>query len=173
MVRTLVQSHLVQRGDTYYFRYTLPAHIREQCSSLPTEIKRSLRTDSYSVALDLVSEKLPLIKLIRNCRHAASIEKLFHDISDFTSNPIVEISQPLVNHKLIAVPTFSEAWLSFSNWKTWSDKQAKANQRVFNNLVFFIVDRPVDEVTKSDIRTALDSISKLPQLKRVLIQGCC
>ena len=46
MVQTLVQSHLILRGDTYYFRYVLPAHIRSLCPSLPTEIKRSLRTGS-------------------------------------------------------------------------------------------------------------------------------
>ncbi len=46
MVQTLVQSHLILRGDTYYFRYVLPAHIRSLCPSLPAEIKRSLRTGS-------------------------------------------------------------------------------------------------------------------------------
>jgi len=46
MVQNLVQSHLILRGGTYYFRYVLPAHIRSLCPSLPTEIKRSLSTGS-------------------------------------------------------------------------------------------------------------------------------
>jgi len=67
----------------------MPEHIQGICSHLPTEIKRSLRTDSYSTALALVSTKLPFIKLIRDCKHKASIEKLFNDIADFPLNPIV------------------------------------------------------------------------------------
>ncbi len=49
MVHKLVQnSHpfVVLRGNTYYFRYVIPTHIRKLCPSLPTEAKRGLHTDS-------------------------------------------------------------------------------------------------------------------------------
>jgi hypothetical protein len=62
----------------------MPADIKRLCSYLPTEIKRSLRTGPYSAALVLVCAKQPLIKLIRDCKHRPSIEKVFHELSDFT-----------------------------------------------------------------------------------------
>ncbi len=49
MVNKQVQnSHpfVVLRGNTYYFRYVTPTHIRKLCPPLPTEGKRSLRADS-------------------------------------------------------------------------------------------------------------------------------
>jgi integrase len=167
VVQTLVQSHLYLRGDTYYFRYVLPAHLQSRCPSLPTEIKRSLRTDSYSAALALVCSKLPLIKLIRDCKHRPSIEKLFHEISNFTQQPIVvnepDTDFPIEPEPTVAIPALSEAWTAFSQWKTWTDKQGKANHRIFNNLIFFLGDIPVSDVTKAHLRAALSSISRLPQ----------
>jgi hypothetical protein len=53
VVHKLVHSHIVLRGNTYYFRFRMPAHIQSIDSNLPTEIKRSLRTDSYSIAVTL------------------------------------------------------------------------------------------------------------------------
>jgi len=144
----------------------MPEHVKGICSRLPTEIKRSLRTDSYSTALALVSTKLPFIKLIRDCKHKPSIEKLFNDIADFSLNPIVA-AEPIytieAKEEPAVVPTLSEAWLSFRSWKSWTDKQGKANQRMLDNLLFFIGDISVDQVNKSQIRTALVSISALPQ----------
>ena len=166
MVHKLVHNHLVLRGNTFYFRFRIPAHLQDLCSSLPTEIKRSLRTDSYSAALALVSTKLPSIKLIRECKHKPCIEKLFNDIADFSLNPIVA-AEPIytieAKEEPAVVPTLSEAWLSFRSWKSWTDKQGKANQRMLDNLLFFIGDISVDQVNKSQIRTALVSISALPQ----------
>jgi len=166
VVQALVQTHLYLRGDTYYFRYVLPDHVQDRCSNLPTEIKRSLRTDSYSAALALVSTKLPLIKLFRDCKHRPSIENLFNEIADFSLTPIVA-SEPIdtieAKEEQIVVPILSEAWTGFVNWKSWTDKQGKANQRMFDNLLFFIGDISVNQVNKAQIRTALVSISALPQ----------
>lgn len=165
VVRTLVRSHLVRRGDIYYFRYTLPEQVRRQCPHLSIEIKRSLRTDSYSVAQVLVCDKLPLIKLLRDCRHAPTIEKLFHEISEF-SHKRVETSltpEPTKHKHTVSVPKLSEVWSRFTKWKSWTDKQGRANQRIFDNLLFFIGDQPVDQVTKTQMRAALVSISALPQ----------
>ncbi len=152
MVRTLVRNYLVRRGDTYYFRYTLSDHIQDLCSALPTEIKRSLRTGSYSAALALVCEKLPLIQLIRNCKHKPSIEKLFNDIADFSLNSAVTPDSNEAEHKPIEVLTLSEAWDGFVKWKSWTDKQGKANQRMFDNLLFFLGNIPFGQVTKTRIR---------------------
>jgi site-specific recombinase XerD len=165
MVRTLVRSHLVRRGDIYYFRYTLPEQVRSQCPHLPTEIKRSLRTDSYSVALSLVCDKLPLIKLLRVCKDASTIEKLFQEISDLSPSQIVTSrnDEPANLKHTLTIPTLSEAWSGFTKWKSWSDKQGKANQRLFANIFYFLKDVPVDKVTKSQIRSALAIIAGLPQ----------
>jgi integrase len=92
----------------------------------------------------------------------ASIEKLFQQISDFSFNPIAIDKQTKPKESEI-VPSLSEAWANFAEWKQWTDKQAKANQRVFDNLLFFLGDIPVDKVTKPSIRKALISISGLPQ----------
>lgn len=166
MVRTLVQNHLVRRGDIYYFRYTLPDHIQDICPHLPTEIKRSLRTDSYSDALTQVCAKLPLIKLIRNCKHEQSIEKLFNDIADFSQNYTVSLAHTATietKQPSKTILKLSEAWNGFVDWKSWTSKQGKANQRIFDNLIFFLGDIPVDQITKPQLREALVSISKLPQ----------
>jgi len=91
---------------------------------------------------------------------------LFNDIADFSPSPIVA-REPIdtieAKEEPTVVPTLSEAWLSFRNWKSWTDKHGKANQRMFDNLIFFIGDIPVNEVTKAHLRTALEGISKLPQ----------
>ncbi|MFW5425782.1 MAG: DUF6538 domain-containing protein, partial [Methylophagaceae bacterium] len=163
MVHKLVHNYLVRRGDTYYFRYRVPACIQDLCIGHSTEIKRSLRTDSYSTALAVVCKKLPLIKLIRSCRHTETIEQLYHELSDFSEKPTA-IKSPNVSIKSKqTVLTLSEAWLGFVKWKKWTEKQGKANQRVFNNLIFFLGDLPVNEITKPQIRSALNSIARLPQ----------
>jgi len=163
MVQKLVQNYLFQRGNIFYFRYVLPSQIRELCPQLPTEIKRSLRTDSHTTALALVSAKLPSIKVLRDCVHRGSVEKLLHNISDFKSQYTNEANQSYEYNELKTIPTLSEAWLDFSNWKSWTDKQSKANQRMFNNLIHLFGDIPVDKVTKADIKAALNHIARLPQ----------
>jgi integrase len=163
MVHKLVHNHLVHRGDTYYFRFRIPAHTKALGLNLPREIKRSLRTDSYSIALALVCEKLPLIKLIRECHNPANIELLIGQISDFSFESRSDIHDYQNDVAQELTPTLSQAWYEFTQWKSWTSKQSKANQRIFDNLIFFIGDIPVDEVTKLDIRTALSNISGLPQ----------
>mgnify|MGYP003642238773 CR=1 FL=1 len=61
MVQELVQTgnpYVYLRRKTYYFRVLIPQHLRELCPSLPREIKRSLRTDSLTDALAMVSDKI-------------------------------------------------------------------------------------------------------------------
>ncbi|OUR74284.1 hypothetical protein A9Q78_01390 [Methylophaga sp. 41_12_T18] len=163
MVHKLVHNHLVRRGDTFYFRFRIPAHIKRLNLSLPREIKRSLRTDSYSTALTLVCEKLLLIKQIRECNSLSNIEVLISQISDFSSELRLDAYYHQGEINQVSTLTLSEAWYEFSQWKSWTIKQGKANQRIFDNLIFFIGDIPVDDVTKLDIRTALNNIAGLPQ----------
>jgi integrase len=162
MVQTLVQNHLLLRGGVFYFRYVLPVHIRDLCPSLPTEIKRSLRTDSLSKASILSRAKLPLIRDVQNCTHPPSINKLFKEIATFPTH-FMDAENGQLNAPKKEVVSLVDAWERFSKWKSWTDKQGKANQRIFDNLIFFIGDIPVNEVTKANIRTALEGISKLPQ----------
>lgn len=95
VVRTLVRSNLVRRGDIYYFRYTLPDHIHGLCSNLPTEIKRSFHANIYTVASSFGMYKTP-IKL--NVLVTANIANCFMS----TLKPIVETEQPQLNNKIEA-----------------------------------------------------------------------
>ncbi len=70
MVQTLVQNshrYLLLRGNTYYFRFVLPSHVRQLCPSLPREVKWSLATDNFATALYFINEKLSLIGLVKRC----------------------------------------------------------------------------------------------------------
>lgn len=81
----MVQNYLFQRGSIFYFRYVLPQYIRDLCPQLPTEIKPSLRTDFYTMALALVSAKLLSTSVLRDCVGREIVEDVLRDISDFKS----------------------------------------------------------------------------------------
>ena len=66
-------TYVYLRRKTYYFRFLIPQHLRELCPSLPREIKRSLRTDSLTDALAMVSDKIPLIRLLRSTDNASFV----------------------------------------------------------------------------------------------------
>jgi integrase len=181
MVQELVQTgnnYVYLRRKTYYFRVVIPPHLRKLCPSLPLEIKRSLRTDSLTDALAMVGDKLPLIRLLRSCTSADLILKLYQKLSDF-SNEIagwvgskLSVAEPAREHSFTALEStkskpkcikLDKAWSDFSEWKSWSDKQAKANQRMYDNLRLFLGDVHVDEITKRHLKDALKGISELPQ----------
>uniref|UniRef100_UPI003567BE47 DUF6538 domain-containing protein n=1 Tax=Pontibacterium sp. TaxID=2036026 RepID=UPI003567BE47 len=80
MVQRLVQSRhpfVFLRGNTYYFRYALPLHLRKLYPSLLAEVKSSLNADSYSEAVNMVAQKIPIIKLLRRCTNVSAVEALF------------------------------------------------------------------------------------------------
>lgn len=182
MVRKLVHNRhpfIVLRGNTYYFRFVLPSHLRNLCPLLPKEAKRSLHTDSFSEAVYLVSQKLPLIKLLKKCTDDDQIRALWERLMDFsevvnlcvdeklkrlTGLP-VESDVPSIEYKgdFKNGPLLSEAWGGFVSWKSWNDKRDKDNQRVFDNLFYFLGDVPVGDVSKADLKSALVSIAGLPQ----------
>ncbi len=183
MVQKLVRNrkyYLLLRGRTYYFRYTIPTDVRRLCSSLPVEVKRSLRTDSYTDALALIAQKLKLIKVFQKTTNPKVILKLLSQILDFSKefsawakDQLSNLQfKPSVNQKSPPIPKappkpvtplLSESWKKFVNWKSWTKKRAADNQRLFDNLIFFIGDKPVGNVTKKMLQRAFKSISRLPQ----------
>ena len=98
MAQKLVQnacSYLFLRGRTYYFRFALPIPLRRKFPSLPAEVKRSLRTDSYSDALALISKKLTLIRLIQRSTDLKSVKSLIDRLVDFSQEFQVWVSERL------------------------------------------------------------------------------
>jgi len=152
MVQKLVRNrnqYLLLRGRTYYFRYTIPTEVRRLCLDLPIEVKRSLRTDSYTDALALIAQKLHLIKVIQKTTNPKVILKLLMKLLDFSKefsawakDQLTRLSpRPSVNTKFQSIPKappkpvtplLSESWSKFVNWKKWTPKRAADNQRLFD-----------------------------------------
>ncbi len=184
MVHKLVQKkhpYLLLRGNTYYFRFATPLHVIKLYPSFPKEVKRSLRTDSYSQAASLVSQKLHTIKLIALCVDVDLLHELYGNLKDFSalfvdamgsglrgvskaigeSNECIEGDSkrtPLLDES----PLLSEVWSEFAKWKNWKPKQAKSSQRIYENMLYFLGDVPVSSVTKQHLKYALTSIAELP-----------
>jgi len=191
MVQKLVRNrnqYLLLRGRTYYFRYTIPTDVRRLCLDLPIEVKRSLRTDSYTDALALIALKLHLIKVIQKTSNPKVILKLITQLLDFSKGFSAWAKdqlaglflRPSVYQKPLPVPKeppkpvtplLSESWVKFVNWKKWTPKRAADNQRLFDNLLFFIGDKPVGNVTKKMLLRAFKSISRLPQRNKAPYKG--
>ncbi len=181
MVQELVQTgnpYVYLRRKTYYFRVVIPPHLRALCPSLPLEIKRSLRTDSLSEALAMVGDKLPLIRLLRSLTSVDLVLSLYQKLADFSNDIAVWIKSKLsVNEssgghsaaQSVPITEITEgirldkAWNDFCKWKKWTDKQAKANQRMFDNLQLFLGNVPVGTITKRELKSALHGVSELPQ----------
>jgi len=159
MVQSLVQKYLVLRGTTYHFRFVIPRDIRQIYPYLPREIKRSLRTDSLFEANAQVAEKLPTIHTLKNYHIQPEvrlnlIESLYFEKSTYS---------PTATKKETRKLKLSDAWKNFCEWKSWTDKQSKANQRLYENLKLFIGDRNIEDITKRVLKNALTSIEKLPK----------
>lgn len=185
MVHKLVQRkhpYILLRGNTYYFRFATPLHVIKLYPSFPKEIKRSLRTDSYSQAVSLVSQKLHIIKLIALCVDVGLLHELYGNLKDFSALFIDAVKSGLrgvskgvgvVNEAVDGdnrtmpllvdkSPLLSEVWPEFTKWKSWKPKQAKSNQRIYENMLYFLGDVAIASVTKQHLKDALISISKLP-----------
>lgn len=192
MVQRLVQNrkaYLQLRGQNYYFRLAVPLHARRLCPSLPVEIKRSLKTDSLTEALALVADKLPLIKLLRRCTDPEALVALVGHLLDFgelvqgwVSDRLerLQVRPEAVSVAVAPAPPpepepssleLSTAWQQFVEWKSWNPKRSADNQRLFDNLLFFIGDRPVHEISKQALRAALDAVAQLPQRNKKQYRG--
>ncbi len=188
MVQTLVQNnhrYLLLRGNTYYFRYVLPSHVRQLCPSLPREVKRSLATDNFATALYFINEKLSLIGLVKRCRDAVQLKLLCDQLRDFSGDfkKYVDRFVPRVAGRSeglhmvseeelkTSTPKMSTAWKQFVDWKSWSPKTLKNNKLLFGSILHFLGDVPVGVVTKRSLAEVLASISKLPQRNKRRYKG--
>ncbi|MCP3684805.1 MAG: DUF3258 domain-containing protein [bacterium] len=181
MVQQLVQSrhpYVILRGRTYYFRYAFPKHLRDLCPWLPAEVKRTLRTSSFSDAVAFVTQKQSLINVLKCCRDASLVKGLYERLQDFSgdmqgwvgsqykaligqegcSGNTVIASTPKSSYG----PKLSRVWNDFIKWKNWTAKRTSTNELLFNNLMFFLGDKSITHITKADVKKALGSISKLP-----------
>lgn len=181
MVQELVQTHypyVYLRRKTYYFRVVIPPYLRQQFPDLPTEIKRSLRTDSLTDAIAMVSDKLPLIRLLKSRSDGESLLEICRKLSDFSREVAGWVNAKLNSHNTSGVifnssttastrlsrsPKLDKAWNDFCEWKSWTEKQSKANQRMYENIRLFLGNVSIESITKRDLKIALNGISELPQ----------
>jgi len=181
MVHKLVQSDhpfVFLRGRTFYFRYALPLHIRKLCPRLPAELKRSLRTDSFSDAIAMVNAKLPFIKILKVCTDEKKIGEIYGLLSDFSHQLADWVKSKFdvlksTDHSRdvrttkdsdigTAAPKLSVIWQDFVRWKQWNPRRTDQNQRTFDTLLFFLGDVSVKSISKGDLKRALTSIAALP-----------
>lgn len=189
--------YLVLRGGVFCFRFRLPRHVRQLCPGLPREIKRTLRTDSFAEALYLINQKTELIRRIKQSRCKATLERLCSQLADFsgeyeglvarfalapqavagaaqgTEQSLLGAQaqpQPLISPESVS-PKLSQAWKDFVAWKRWPEKLRRNNEMLFENLLFFLGDVSVHQISKKDLRNALEAIRGLPQRNRKPYQG--
>jgi integrase len=164
MVRKLVRNpYIVIRQNTYYFRYTVPTSIRKLHHSFPTEIKRSLKTDSYLKANEYASKKLSLIQSLKKATKLSEVQRLICDIGDFSYLQSLIENDLEYNLGTQSTIRIDDLWEHYVASRSWADKQLKANQRMFSNLRLFINNIDVTDIHKKDILEALHGISKLPK----------
>lgn len=195
-VRKLVQSYhpyISRRGNNYCFRFALPRHVRQLCPELPTEIKRTLKTDSFSEAVVQVNGKSELIVRIKQSRDRVTLKRLCGSLASFDHEREKMVADSLkgawawsqagvtipegkpetveVIPPELQSPTLSETWNDFVAWKSWTKKRAGINANLMDNLLFFLGDVQVHTITKRDLRGALESIRGLPQRNRGPYRG--
>jgi hypothetical protein len=125
---------------------------------LPKEIKHSLHTREHVQALAFLQKKLTLVKKLEDATSVTEINNLIIDIKQ-SHFKAINMGDNQFDHAL----KLSQAWDFFKASKAWPDKQAKANQRIFDNFTLFLSDKPVSMVTKQDLLTALNGIANLPK----------
>ena len=195
-VRKLVQSchpYISRRGNGYCFRFVLPRHVRQLCPELPTEIKRTLKTDSFSEAVVQVNGKTDLIVRIKQSRDSGTLTRLCASLASFDDErekmvaaslkgawawpqaagevPVGKPEEVVGTPLELQSPTLSQAWTDFVAWKNWTTKRAGINVNLMDNLLFFLGDVQVHTITKRDLRVALESIRGLPQRNRGPYRG--
>lgn len=185
------QRYLQYRDGLYYFRYVVPERVRRLSPGIPREIRKSLSTDDYLTAQNLVGRKRRLISLMKMTNDPQQLQALCGRLSDFNESfnqhvqtelnalSVVEGSRlPVGNVKALkdeepedTTPTLSEAWQGFVQTKSWSERLAANNQRLFDTVLHFIGDVPVGSVTKADLKSMLSSVTQLPQRNKKKYKG--
>ena len=172
-VRT-TPTNLVQRGSTYYFRYTPNQRHRLLFNWLPREVKVSLRTDDFETAHYLLRKRDHLLKLLRLTDDSDLLAKLYMSLMDrnFGVSEWVGLHTPEevrsreVPKQLSGVVglTLHEAWCKYSTYKGWTEKTASTNLLMYENICNFLgAETDVGVLTKHDLRSCLQQISLLPK----------
>lgn len=162
------------RNKTYHFRFVIPKRFRHLYPH--REIKRSLRTDSYRVAVARIANQFPLIQqiiqLIEPNSHAVT---LLNNLSNCTFQPLshIEPSVPKAACKVDLVQTnlisgaggylLKDAWKEFVQWKSWTEKVEKGAMRYFEFMRTCFGNVPVDSISKQDIKSLLRRYALTPR----------
>lgn len=162
------------RNKTYHFRFVIPKRFRHLYPH--REIKRSLRTDSYSVALAKIAYQFPLIQQINQLLEpSAHVTKLLNNLNDFTSGQLSlnSTTSPIANYRadkdkpelLIGNGGYllNDAWVDFVQWKSWTEKIEKGAMRYFEFMQICFGNVAVDSITKQDIKSLLNRYASTPR----------
>jgi integrase len=184
VVQGIVQNpplYLVERAGTFHLRVAIPPRVRKLNPQLPREAKRSLRTDSKRQAVAWVARQIEIIHALQNTEDSEDAWALYQLLTNVprSSFPLGElITSKFVPERQIIQSVLEEvalsdieesglllsvAWCQFVESKSWTKKAAETNERMFENLLFFLGDVPVQVITKKDIKAALMSVAGLPK----------
>ena len=182
MVQSLSQKlvhtthpYLYQRGRCFYFRYVPADAHKAVIDWLPTEIRYSLRTKDIDVALFLMKKRRKLVSLIRLASDFAQLVVLYNAIADqsldvtslisyqITDEIPPEFYSKLASQRRPSSIRLQEAWRRYVKSKDWTDKTSSTNQQMFENVLYFIGDKRINEIQKPDIRLCLQQIAQLPR----------
>ncbi|MDF0535021.1 tyrosine-type recombinase/integrase [Shewanella sp. A32] len=164
--------YLCRRNHTYYFRFRIPARLR-QLSDSP-EIKYSLHTTSYSEAVESVAPFLKAIRLIKRAREMnAAVESALKEIREpvlyypaAQPVPLAQLSMPTENQEDSKLPPYllSEAWSDFRAFKKdWSHKVIRQNERYYELMKCLWEDVDVRSINKRMIKTLLSRFQDFPR----------
>ncbi|MGI2224079.1 tyrosine-type recombinase/integrase [Shewanella frigidimarina] len=162
------------RNKTYHFRFVIPKRFRHLYPH--REIKRSLRTDSYSAAVAQIASQFPLIQqIVQFIEPNSHVVTLLNNLSSFISQPLnhADYSVPKATYKpgLVQINSISsaggyllnDAWKEFVQWKSWNEKVEKGAMRYFEFIQACFGNVPVDSITKKDIKSLLTRYALTPK----------
>lgn len=160
------------RNKTYHFRFVIPKRFRHLYPH--REIKRSLRTDSYSVAVARIANQFPLIQRINQLLEPSShVVMLLNNLYGFDFNPLSETPIVRVTNRVdLAKPDFlpnaggyllNDAWKDFVQWKSWTEKIEKGAMRYFEFMHICFGNVAVDSINKQDIKSLLNRYALTPR----------
>lgn len=180
-------QYIQLRKTTYHFRYKIPLRFRayHPCG----EIRRSLKTDCYSVAVALVAAKFPVINQINYMTTPQpELKALLEELASF---PYAQQPTPLTaglrsghqsrlrqaqssNQEISLFESaylLEDAWADFCRFKDSGDKPRNPKivadqQRKFDFMRLYWGNRDVLSITKKDIKALLQRYSETPVLNK-------
>lgn len=157
--------YLYRLNETFYFRYIPPKAHRALSRRIPKQIKYSLRTVSKSLAIARLGALWAVLDKLPSASTVIELESLYEQLCFAQCNA----STGQMLHAIEPLPsciTLQEAWVSYLQGKTWTEKRRQTVEQMFLNIKLFLGDEPVDTYRSRDIERALSSIAKLPQRNR-------